>query len=255
MLGFTRTQLVEVLNTLGVQPGDGLLVHSALPLLGSPEDGIETYLAALQEALGAEGTIAVPTFNFAFGRGQDYHPAKTPAEGMGAFSEFVRQLPASQRTSHPMQSLAVLGKAAADLADCDTPSAFDDGSAFDLMLQRGFKVLLLGADIQAVPLIHYVEQRVGVPYRYWKDFTGRILSGDTWQEITCRMYVRDMEIDARMEIYPIQELMESRGQWRAEELNYGQVSLFSMADFVSSAEHFLTQDPWFFVTNRPETQA
>ena len=36
-------------------------------------------------------------------------PASTPSVDMGVFSELVRQQPAALRTTHPMQSLAVLG--------------------------------------------------------------------------------------------------------------------------------------------------
>ncbi len=169
----TRNQLLEALRTLGVRPGDGLLVHSALQFLGNPVGGLAMYLEALLEAIHPDkGTLAVPTFNFAFANGEPYDPKITPSVGMGAFSEFVRQQPQAQRTTHPMQSLSVIGRYAADLAERDTPSAFDPGSAFERMVELNFKILLLGSDIDSISLIHYSEQRLNVPYRYWKSFTG-----------------------------------------------------------------------------------
>ncbi len=121
------------------------------------------------------GRLAVPTFNFGFAHGEDYDPATAPAVGMGAFSEFVRQDVRARRTTHPMQSFALIGDQAEELAALDTPSAFDDGSAVDRMLEMDDKLLLLGANIQAVSALHYSEQRVGVPYRFWKDFSGQVL--------------------------------------------------------------------------------
>ena len=44
--------LQYLLKAIGVQPGDGLLVHSALQFLGKPESGLQTYLAAFLEVLG-----------------------------------------------------------------------------------------------------------------------------------------------------------------------------------------------------------
>jgi aminoglycoside 3-N-acetyltransferase len=245
-------QIIEALRGVGVERGDGLLIHSAIQFFGRPAGGIEIYLSALQEVIGSEGTIAVPTFNFSFANGEDYDPATSPSIGMGAFSEFIRQQPDALRTTHPMQSFAVMGKYAPELAACDTPSAFDDGSAVDRMMDLGFKLLLLGADIQASAIIHYSEQRAEVPYRFWKDFTGRVKRGEAWEEATYRMFVRDMEVDARLIIHPIQEAMKKKGQWVSQPLNYGTISLCSLKDFAATADQFLAEDPWIFVTNLPE---
>lgn len=290
----TKEQLVSILQSLGIQAGDGLLVHSAIQFLGKPENGLKTYFDAicvvagivansplpLGEGLGVrgdaltEGTLAVPTFNFAFARGEPFDPLNTPAEGMGVFSEYVRQQPGARRTRHPMQSLAVVGRYAEDLAQRDTPSAFDPGSAFDRMLELDFKLLLLGADIQAVSLLHYNEQHLPVPYRYWKDFQGRVRiyppsplslegrgargEGDTaaiWEERTYRMFVRDMEMDAHLTLHPVQPVLEARGQWRSASLNYGKISIFRMRDLVLAVDEFLKADPWSLVINREHVLA
>lgn len=260
MLQVTRDQVIQALQDVGVRPGDGMLIHSALHFLGRPLGGIDIYYQALCAVLdenpqpGAplrQGTLAVPTFNFAFARGEPYDPQKTPSAGMGAFSEYIRQLPQAQRTSHPMQSLAVIGRHAADLASRDTPSAFDPGSAFERMLELDFKLLLLGADIQAVAMLHYCEQRAGVPYRYWKDFTGEVNTPQGWQTCTYRMFVRRMEIDPKIELYPVQALLEQRHQWFSTPLNYGRISLCRLDHFVAAVDEFLERDPWSLVINRP----
>ena len=106
----SQTQVSSIFKAIGVQPGDGLLVHSALQFLGRPENGPQTYLDALDEVLGTEGTVIVPTFNFGFARGEDYDAETAPAENMGVFSEYVRQQPGARRTSHPMQSLSDYGE-------------------------------------------------------------------------------------------------------------------------------------------------
>lgn len=265
MRTLSKAQVVSALREVGVSPGDGLLVHSAVQYLGRPEGGLGMYLQALIEALDPqasqdnkgvprliEGTLAVPAFNFAFARGQAYDPATTPSDKMGVFSEYLRTYPGALRTLHPMQSVAVLGRYASDLAGRDTPGAFDPGSPFDRMLELDFKVLLLGTDIQAVSMLHYCEQRPGVPYRFWKDFRGQVKTPGGWQERIYRMWARDLEIDAQIELYPVQALLEERTQWRSAKLNYGHVSAFRMADFVAAVYVFLQRDPWSLVTNPPK---
>ena len=246
-----RAEIIEALEVAGVRGGDGLLVHSAIQFLGRPVDGEVTYLNALKAVLGPLGTIAVPTFNFAFATGEPYDPVETPSEGMGVFSEYVRQQPEARRTTHPMQSLAVVGYRADDIVSQDTPSAFDTGSSFELLLEFDFKILLLGAEINAVSLLHYSEQRVEVPYRYWKNFIGEVKTKTDWQARTYRMFVRDLDIDPRIDLKPVQALLQERDQWLSVPLNYGFISQCRALDFVAAVDHFLSTDPWSLVTNRP----
>lgn len=253
----TLAQVLEALERVGVQPGDGLLVHSAIQFFGRPHGGIGIYLSALRKALGlpGQGTLAVPAFNFGFARGQAYNPASTPSEGMGVFPEYIRQQPEAMRTSHPMQSLAILGVHAAELSRLDTASAFDPGSAFERLVELDFKLLLLGADIQAASIVHYSEQRAAVPYRYWKSFQGQIETShtDTTQGVepqTYRMFVRDLDLDAHLDLHPIQHALQRRGQWSSTNLNYGTIAVCRLQDFVRTADALLAADPWALVGNR-----
>ena len=259
-------QALAALKAAGVQPGDGLLLHSAIQFLGLPVGGAGLYYQALWAVLEDQpgegsapqplekGTIAAPAFNFAFARGEAYHPQSTPSQGMGAFSEYLRQLPFALRTPHPLQSLTVIGRHAADLASRDTPSAFDPGSAFERLLELDFKLLLLGADIQAVSMLHYSEQRCAVPYRYWKDFSGPYRTQHGWETRKYRMFARDLSIDPqgggpRIELYPVQAVLQQRGLWQSTTLNYGQVATCRLRDFVAVVDEFLNADPWSLVTN------
>ena len=245
----TQKQVTTCLRALGITSGDGLLVHSAVQFLGRPAGGLKMYLDAIQEVIGEGGTLVVPTFNFGFARGESYDPLSTPSQGMGAFSELVRQLPEARRTMHPLQSIAMVGRYAQDLASRDTASAFDDGSAFERMLELDFKLLLLGADSKAISMFHYCEQRANVPYRYWKDFTGPVRTASGWQTLTYRMFARDLELNPVLTLDPVVETMQSLGQWRSQPLNYGQLTVCSLRDFVAAADHQLAEDPWSLVTN------
>lgn len=265
MREITTDQLVEALESLGMTAGQGVIAHSAMQFLGRPADGMLTYLKALSQVLNfpvpsqeiphlankPTGTLVVPTFNFGFARGLPYDPQETPAEGVGAFSEYVRRLPEARRSRHPLQSLAAIGADADLLSRADTPGAFDSGSAFELTLDLDYNILLLGCDIQAVTLLHYSEQRAGVPYRYWKEFSGEIVFAEVITRHTYRMYARNLELNPLLEIYAIQDVLEQRDQWHQTPLNYGQISLFKARHFVSAVDELLRQDPWIFVTNRP----
>jgi aminoglycoside 3-N-acetyltransferase len=266
MKSITPAEILAAFHKLGLQAGDYLLVHSAIQYLGRPEGGVGIYFNALCEILNIpsplyslpstslsslKGTLAVPAFNFAFARGEPYDPQNTPSTGMGVFSEYVRLQPGVRRTSHPMQSLAVIGSAAQDIASLDTPGAFDDGSAFERLLQLDCKILLLGADIDAISMLHYSEQRARVPYRYWKEFRGLVNTSTGWQERTYRMYVRDLDLDPRLTLKPVKDMLENQGQLKSMPLNYGTISVLKARDFVAAVDACLARDPWALVTNRP----
>ncbi|MEZ0395275.1 MAG: AAC(3) family N-acetyltransferase [Anaerolineales bacterium] len=256
MLKVTLDQIISALRAVGLQAGDGVMTHAALQFLGLPEGGIGIYYAALRTVLGLDenlGTLVVPTFNFGFARGEPFDQAETPAEEMGVFPEYVRRQPGVLRSPHPMQSVAAVGRHAADLCSRDTSSAFDPGSAFERMLELDFKLLLLGADVRFTSMVHLPEQRLQVPYRYWKEFTGEVrLHGQPHQVRTYRMYARDLDLDPDVDAAPVQRELERRGLWTSIPLNYGRVAACRLRDFVAVEEELLRADPWALVKNRPD---
>jgi aminoglycoside 3-N-acetyltransferase len=248
----SQEQVIACLKSIGIHQGDGLLVHSAVQFLGKPVGGIGMYLDAIREVIGQRGTIVVPTFSFSFAQSGRFDPQATPSEGMGIFSEYVRQRPETRRTFHPMQSVAVIGRYANDLAERDTLSAFDPGSAFERMLELNFKLLLLGAEARATSMFHYSEQRAKVLYRYWKDFPGDIRTPSGWKKRTYRMFVRDLELKPELTIDPVVEYLMNLGQWHTIALNYGMLTTCLLTDFVTGVDHFLNADPWSLVASHNE---
>jgi aminoglycoside N3'-acetyltransferase len=258
MLKATKDQVVAILKAVGLQRGDGVMVHAALQFLGWPEGGAGMYYDALDEVLGLQagpGTLVVPTFNFGFAHGQPFDQAHTPSEELnaGTFPEYIRLRPEARRSPHPLQSIAAVGARADDLSGRDTSSAFDPGSAFDRMLELDFKLLLLGVSVDATSMLHYAEQRLRVPYRFWKKFTGEVrLAGRPPEVRTYRMYARYLKLNPQLDYTPVQAELERRRQWSAVTLNYGTVALCRLRDFVAAAEELIRQDPWVLVKNRPK---
>jgi aminoglycoside 3-N-acetyltransferase len=154
------------------------------------------------------------------------------------------------RSSHPLQSVAALGYYAEDLAGRDTLSVFESGSVFARMLELDFKLLLLGAGIQAASLVHYCETAARVPYRKWVDFTGQIMQNGQWVKKTYGMYARILEIDPQLELQPIQLELERMGAWQEVSLNYGKIACCRFIDFVSACMSLLEKDPWILVSNK-----
>ena len=60
---FPSHRLVEQLHVLGVARGAVLLVHTAFSRVGPVKGGPRALIAALREALGPEGTLAMPSLS------------------------------------------------------------------------------------------------------------------------------------------------------------------------------------------------
>lgn len=252
MKGYTGAELSDGLRSLGLRPGDTVLVHSALfglgPLAGAaPAETAGIVLERLRSVLGDAGTVVVPAFNFDFCGGTPFDVATTPAKGMGIFSESVRQLPEAHRSPHPMQSVAAVGAAAAEICRPDTPSSFDTDGPFRRLLDLRAWLLLLGAPMQSASIVHYAEERVAVPYRYWKTFTAPYSHDAERSERSYKMYVRDMDLDPRLQLAVIEEGLRDAGQLAEERLGSGWIKACRTPDFVDLTITGLQRDPWWLV--------
>ena len=159
------TQLLE----LGVSPGRVLLVHTAFSRVGPVEDGPLGLIRALRAAIGADGTLVMPSMS-----DDDDHPfdsRSTPCIGMGVVADTFWRMPDVLRSDSP-HAFAALGPAAAAItADHphDVPHGLDSpvGRVYELDGQ----ILLLGVGHDANTTIHLAEALAGVRYRLQKSLT------------------------------------------------------------------------------------
>jgi aminoglycoside 3-N-acetyltransferase len=175
----TLQQAVEELRRTGIREGDTVIVHSSLRSLGPVENGADTVIDALLEAVGPGGTVLFPTFNFhAWTEGHYWDVEETPSE-MGALTEVARRRPGAVRTPHPIYSFAVLGSRAEEFLACDDPEAFGDDSVFGLLHRIDALIISIGLHFNSTfSLHHYVERVVGVNYRRIKRFGGIYVGRD-----------------------------------------------------------------------------
>ena len=244
---FTKSQFHKALTSTAIPTGSVVMVHSALIALGRiegrPIDAIPEHIfEVLREHFGPKTTIVVPTFNFDFCQGMEFNRQYTPAQNMGAFSEYLRRRPEARRSPHPMQSLAAVGPLAKEITERDTDGAFDIGSSFDALIAVDAHLLMLGCGINAVSLAHWAEQHVGVPYRYWKEFCAPYRDGAWVGRRTYRMYVRDLSLEPSVELFKIGHILRRRSELRRFSLGAGTVESCGVRHFVSAAVQLLQQD-------------
>jgi aminoglycoside 3-N-acetyltransferase len=177
----TRTDLSADLARLGVAPGDIVMVHAACRSIGPVLGGGDVIIAALREGVGPAGTImayldweaAWEDFKDAEGRIPEalrphvlpFDPALTRAARQnGTLPEFLRTTPGARRSGNPGASVAALG-AKADWLTADHPMDYGYGPGTPLarlVAARG-KVLMLGAPLDTMTLLHHAEHLADLP--------------------------------------------------------------------------------------------
>ena len=171
----TRSRLVADLRRLGVREGGITMVHTRMSAIGWVVGAAETVVRALLEALGPEGTLmAYASWEEHVYRIEDRPPehrdaylAEPPvfdvataevAREYGRIPERVRTWPGAEHSGHPEAGVVAVGARARWVTE-GHPA--DDGygpdSPFARLVEAGGQVLMLGAPLDTVTLLHHAE--------------------------------------------------------------------------------------------------
>jgi aminopeptidase-like protein/aminoglycoside N3'-acetyltransferase len=252
---FDEAQLLDGLRRVGIEPGDILFVQVSLDALGLPKDcatddeAWAMLLRALREAVGAAGTILVPTYTFSFCRQEDFDVASTPTAGgpwstSAGFLEFFRRVPGAMRSRDPIHSVAGLGPRAAELLGDVSNTCFGPGSIHDRLLRGGGKVCMIGVGLHEATFRHFVEEAVGVPFRYKKLFTGRIRENGKVRKTGWVYNVRILADNGWPDGSRLETRAREAGRCRIGRVGRGEVSAISSRDLFDLTEMLLAEDRW-----------
>ncbi len=192
---YTRQGLADDFTALGVGPGDILFVHSSFKSLGPVKGRARTVVAALEDAVGPEGLVLMPSFHLIWrdpsnppspeiaadpslaeryrlrqGRAELWDHATTPSS-VGWLTEFFRLMPGTFRSDHYSHAVAARGKGAEAfvaghleneglVSGWDYPPwgrTYGAHSPMYRAYERGGKLLMLGTTYDTVTYIHLVE--------------------------------------------------------------------------------------------------
>jgi aminoglycoside 3-N-acetyltransferase len=175
-LTITKGEIVQGLEDIGLPDGAAVLVHSSLSSFGHVQGGAEAVIDALLEAVGADGTVLVPTLTGHERLSRDNPPFFDPDQSeiwTGIIPNTFVKYPQAVRSLHPTHSVAAIGPAAVDLTSDHQYSVTpcDDTSPYGKLakLENGY-VLFLGVDHRSSTMLHHVEEVVGVPYHMQPGF-------------------------------------------------------------------------------------
>ncbi|WP_297986843.1 AAC(3) family N-acetyltransferase [uncultured Campylobacter sp.] len=200
---YSYDDLIRCLRDIGIKDGDTLCVHTELITLGRPLVGKDEFLGsivqAFYEVIGRAGTLIMPTFTYSFCKNQIYDKRHSRST-MGLLTEYYRHCDGVVRTDDPIFSFAISGANASEYLG-RTPTCFSKGCVYDKLRQNGGKIVLFGLEHLGYTFTHYLEEQIGVSYRYFKRFSGMMIDENgvqTQQEID--YYVRYLDRTSEMSV-------------------------------------------------------
>lgn len=230
--------LITQLHTLGVRPGQTLVVHTAYRALRPIEGGPPGLISALRAALGPSGTLVMPTMTAG---DTPYDPASTPSVDMGITAELFRQQAGVLRSTHPGASFAAVGPDAAAICR-PQPLAPPHGPESPVGYAHALDghVLLLGVGHDANTTVHLAEALAGVPYQIAHPCVVHLDGGYQTIDIPetdhcCRGFNQ------------LDRWLRARGLQSEGPLAHGHARLARSRDIVAVALEHLARDPLIFL--------
>jgi aminoglycoside 3-N-acetyltransferase len=239
--------IVEAFKRCGVQRGDMVMLHSNAMALAqlpdmSPQARFDVLFDALDELLGPDGTLVLPTFTYSFTKGEPFDAMATPST-VGLLSEAFRRRPGVRRSGDPIFSVAARGRLADRFAEAGTDDCFGPNSAFALLAAQDAWLACLACSLDRLTFTHFVEQAVGVDYRYFKTFSGRRRDEQGEAAASVRYFVRDLDRDTAIDLSRLQARLLDSGALTTAPLGRVRLSAVRCRGFEAAARALLAQNP------------
>ena len=175
-----RARLGDELRRLGLREGASVMLHTRMSSLGWVVGGSETVVRALLDVLGPDGTLMA----YASWEGHVYDAGDWPPEHRAAYlaeppvfdpataavdpdygriPERVRTWPGARHSGHPEAGVVAIGARADWLCQPHDDDGYGARSPFARLVQARGQVLMLGAPLDTVTLLHHAEAIANVP--------------------------------------------------------------------------------------------
>lgn len=257
MQDYTTKDLKKALKRIGIKKGDLIYVHSSLfglgrmPNMGSRDELCEQIFNALIDVITPQGTLVVPTFTTQTARyGVPFELEKTECM-TGIFSEYIRCLPDSLRSLHPINSVAAWGQHKQAVCKDVSVSNYGLDSPFDRMLKLDAKSISIGLKYFSNSWHHYLESVYCLPYLY-----NKVLDVEVYQagkKVTRPFFagIRYLDFDIIYDLTKFDEVLKRDGIIQIEPIGKGLIAAVLAKTYCQVGMELLKKDPYFFLKSPP----
>lgn len=253
---FTHRQLVQDLRALGIHEGQAVMMHASVKAVGGVMGGPDVILRALIETLGQTGTLMmyagwedIPDYVVELPpEVQSVYYAEYPAfdaatsravRDHSILAEFMRTLPGTERSLNPEASMIAIGAQAGWITrDHPMNYGYGAGTPLEKLVQIKGQVLLLGAPLDTITLLHYAENRANLRHKNIVQYSCPVLidGRKVWIEVE-DFDTGEHHDDYTFEQIALEYLAANRG--RRSRVGNAESFLFDAADLTAFAIEWL----------------
>ena len=192
-------------------------------------------------------TIVVPTANLNLISSNDYFEIdKTKSYKMGAFSEYIRKKEEAVRSFNPLWSLSAIGPLSKFITSNVSNHGYDENSSFSRLfkIENCFFLSLGDHPRFMLSIIHHLENKFKVPYRFTKSFKIKVLSNKIVLSKIFYLDVLDENVryDKRSNNKKIFENFENKSSLFKSNFGKGYIYYFNLNDFYSITSELFKKD-------------
>ncbi|MBW3762570.1 AAC(3) family N-acetyltransferase [Aeromonas jandaei] len=204
--------------------------------------GMHAFWSGIQEWLGDEGTLLVPAFTYSLTRQVCFDRVTSPSE-VGLMTELFRTLPDVGRTRDPIFSMAVWGVGRDEIITAGGHDCFGQDSPFAWLAAHDGWIAGFACHPDRITFTHYVEQQLGVDYRFMKRFEGEVCDGGAVRPWYCDYFVRKLDLASEIDLSRLVDALKSQGKWR--QALFGRLPVWAVrcADFAAVAKQLIAEHP------------
>jgi aminoglycoside 3-N-acetyltransferase len=176
----TRSHLAADLRRLGLRDGDAVMAHAAFRRVGTVIGGPDALIDAVLDAVGPAGTL-LSYQDWEVGTDvwdeegrvleqlRDHVPPYDPATArsaryIGLLAAAIGTRKGVHRSGNPGAAVAALGARAEELtADHPLDYGYGEGSPLARLVAAGGRVLMVGAPLDSMTLLHHAEHLADLP--------------------------------------------------------------------------------------------
>lgn len=237
--------ITNALKQAGIEKGDSVFVHPDLKSFGKVNNTITrqeflgSFFKSLSDAVGTGGNIIMPTFSYSFCENEIYEPKKTPSK-VGVLTEYFRKCECVKRSMDAILSVAALGPDKDYFTEVGV-NCFGERSIFEKLYERNVKIVFLGDNFD-MTYLHFIEQLHGVPYRFIKEFSGKIKQENTLEEFVYYYSVRSRDMNVVYDLEGIADFLESKGILKKVGLGDSKIRVAKAIDIFNQIEKRFKDD-------------
>lgn len=118
------------------------------------------------------------------------------------------------------------------------------------MIDNNVKFITLGTTDTGCTLVHYCEELLQVPYRYHKDFFGKIIDENSIQkECKIKYFVRKLDMPSILSVPKMKEILIKDKAIKIYTLGSAQIGVMSAKEYFASLFNALKNDNSIFLRN------